>query len=130
MPTETSCHFGHLLLKTTLSHLSAHVVNRLLRENRKTIPKFLSGKKTFQKYNPPDFKFYPSELTHTSRKLLRIKVTPDLHLTYRKKGGNLGLVLKMKNITCLSIVLTKHVKYTYLQLFKFVLYSIVAFKAN
>ena len=33
-----------------------------------------------------------------SRKLLRIKVTPDLHLTYSKNGGNLGLVLKMKNI--------------------------------
>ena len=35
---------------------------------------------------------------HTSRKLLRIKVTPDLHLTYSKNGGNLGMVLKMKNI--------------------------------
>ena len=66
----------------------------------------------------------------SSRKLLRIKVTPDLHLTYSKNGGNLGLVLKMKNIACLSIILTKHVKYTYLYLFKFVLYSIVAFKAN
>ena len=65
-----------------------------------------------------------------SRKLLRIKVTPDLHLTYSKNGGNLGLVLKMKSIVCLSILLTKHVKYTYLYLFKFVLYSIVAFKAN
>ena len=65
-----------------------------------------------------------------SRKLLRIKVTPDLHLTYSKNGGNLGLVLKMKNIACISILLTKHVKYTYLYLFKFVLYSIVAFKAN
>ena len=32
-----------------------------------------------------------------SRKLLRIKVTPDLHLTYCKNGGILGLVLKMKN---------------------------------
>ena len=32
----------------------------------------------------------------TSRKLLRIKVTPDLHLTYSENGGNLGLVLKMK----------------------------------
>ena len=30
----------------TLSHLSAHVVNRLLHENRKSIPKFLSGKNT------------------------------------------------------------------------------------
>ena len=36
-----------------------------------------------------------------SRNLLRIKVTPDLHLTYSKNGGNLGLVLKMKNIACI-----------------------------
>ena len=43
------------------------------------------------------------------RKLLPIKVTPDLHLTYSKNGGNLGLVLKMKNIACISILLTKHV---------------------
>ena len=66
----------------------------------------------------------------TSRNLLRIKVTPDLHLTCSRNGGNLGLVLKMKNIACISILLTKHVKYTYLYLFKFVLYSIVAFKAK
>ena len=68
----------------------------------------------------------------TSRKLLCIKVTPDLHLTYSKNGGNLGLVLKMKNTACrsISVLLTKHVKYTYLYLFKFVLYSIVAFKEN
>ena len=66
----------------------------------------------------------------TSRKFLRIKITPDLHLTYNKNGGNLGLVLKMKMIACTSILLTKHVKYTYLYLFKFVLCSIVAFKAN
>ena len=66
----------------------------------------------------------------TSWKLLRINVTPDLHLTYSKNGGNLGLVLKMINIACLSILLTKHVKYTYLYLFKFVLYSIIAFKVN
>ena len=65
-----------------------------------------------------------------SRKLLRIKVTPDLHLTYSKNGGNLGLVLKMKNIAFISILLTEHVKYTYLYLSKFVLYSIIAFKAN
>ena len=58
-----------------------------------------------------------------------MKVTPDLHLIYSKNGGNLGLVLKMKNIVCLSILLTKQVKYTYLYLFKFVLNSIVAFKA-
>ena len=66
----------------------------------------------------------------TSWKLLYIKVTPDLHLTYSKNRGKLGLVLKMKNIACISILLTKHVKYTYLYLFQFVLYSIVAFKAN
>ena len=49
-----------------------------------------------------------------SRKLLRMKVTPDLHLTYSKNGGNLGLVLKMKNIACISILLTKHVKFLYI----------------
>ena len=59
--------------------------------------------------------------TYTSRKLLRIKVTPDLHLTYSKNVGNLGLVLKIENIACISILLTKHVKYTYLYLFQFVL---------
>ena len=58
------------------------------------------------------------------------KSNPELHLTYSKNGGNLGLVLKIKNIACIAILLTKHVKYTYLYLFKFVLYSIVAFKAN
>ena len=55
----------------------------------------------------------------SSRKLLRITVTPDLHLTYSKNGGNLGLVSKMKNKASLSILLTKHVKHTYLYLFKF-----------
>ena len=43
------------------------------------------------------------------RKLLRIKVTSDLHLTYIKMGGNQGFVLKMKNIACVSILLRKHV---------------------
>ena len=70
------------------------------------------------------------DIVHASEKLLRIKVAPDLHLTYSKNGGNPGLVLKMKNTACTSILLTKHVKYTYLYLFKFVLYSIIAFKAN
>ena len=32
----------------------------------------------------------------TSRKHLRTKVTPDLHLTYSKNGGNLGLVFNYK----------------------------------
>ena len=35
-------------------------------------------------------------LLESSGKLLRIKVTQDLHLTYSKNRGNLGLVLKMK----------------------------------
>ena len=70
------------------------------------------------------------KLFNSSRKLLRIKVTPDLHLTYSKNGGNLGLILKMRSIACISILLTKHVKYSYLYLFKVVLYIIVAFKAN
>ena len=77
-------------------------------------------------------KIYPLTIyaVKTSRKLLRIKVTSDLHLIYSKNWGNLGLVLKMKNVACLSILLTKHVKYTYLYLFKLALCSIVAFKAN
>ena len=79
-------------------------------------------------------KIYPKRLRNDikpiSWKLLCIKVTPDLHLTYSKSGGNLGLVFKMKNIACISILLTKHVKYFNLYLFKFVLYNIVAFKAN
>ena len=32
-------------------------------------------------------------MAESSRKLLRIKVTPDLHLTYSKTGGNLGFPL-------------------------------------
>ena len=44
-------HLCYLLPKKqkqkTLSHLSAHVVNCLLRENRKFIPNVLNGKKTF-----------------------------------------------------------------------------------
>ena len=32
-------------------------------------------------------------IVHTSRKHLHLKVTPDLHLTYSKNGGSLGLVL-------------------------------------
>ena len=31
---------------------------------------------------------------YSSRKHLRTEVSPDLHLTYSKNGGNLGLVLK------------------------------------
>ena len=55
-----------------------------------------------------DINFAPSKTMHlrafalqspvsfwpTSRKHIRTKVTPDLHLTYSKNGGNLGLVLK------------------------------------
>ena len=35
-------------LLLTLAHLSAHVVNRLLRENWKSIPIFFNGKKIFK----------------------------------------------------------------------------------
>ena len=34
----------------------------LFLENRKSLPLFLWGKKTFQKCNPPDFKFYLGQL--------------------------------------------------------------------
>ena len=33
----------------------------------------------------------------TSRKHICTKITPDLHLTYSKNGGNQGLVLNDKN---------------------------------
>ena len=37
---------------------------------------------------------YVHRNSFTSRKHLRTKVTPNLHLTYSKNGGNLGLVSK------------------------------------
>ena len=66
-------------------------------------------------------------LDSSSRKHLHMKVAPDLHLTYTgsKKQGNLGLVLKMINIACFSILLIKHVKYFYFNLFKLVSYNIL-----
>ena len=66
------------------------------------------------------------DITETSRYKSNPRFAPNIY----QNGGNLGLVLKMKNIACISILLTKHVKYTCLYLFKFVLYSTVAFKAN
>ena len=66
---HSGCHCQRrLLLKVhtlakLLSHLSEHVVNRLLHETWKTISKFLNGKKFFKKYNPPNFTFYSSKLT-------------------------------------------------------------------
>ena len=58
---RTDCILRH---HSKLFHLSAHLVNHLIVENRKAIPKFLSGKRTFQKRNPPDFKLYPSKLNN------------------------------------------------------------------
>ena len=69
-----------------------------------------------------------SSQKEASRKLLRLNVTPGFYLTYSENGGNLGLVLKMKNVACISILFTKHVKNTYLYLFNFILYGIVAIK--
>ena len=46
------------------SLICAHVVNGLLREKRKSIPNCFNGKKTFQKCNPPDFKFYLGKLNN------------------------------------------------------------------
>ena len=37
-----------------------------------------------------------SSSSNASRKHLLTKVTPDLHLTYSKNGGNLGLALNDK----------------------------------
>ena len=78
--------------------------------------------------NCRQFMYLVISITETSP----YKITLDLHLTYIKNWGNLGLVLKMKNIASLSILLTKHIKYTglYLFIFFFFFYSIVACKAN
>ena len=53
---------GSTALVLTLSHLSAHVVNRLLRENRKTILKILNGKKLFKNVTLQILNFFPSKL--------------------------------------------------------------------
>ena len=50
--------FYSTLLKK-LSHLSAHVVERLLRENQMTIPKFLSGKKLLRNETLQILNFIP-----------------------------------------------------------------------
>ena len=42
---------------------------------------------------------------YSSRKHHRTKVPPDLHLTYRKKGGNLGLVLTKKKWKILNKII-------------------------
>ena len=46
-----------MIIFYTLSHLSVHVVNRQLPENRKSIPKYFKGKQLLKKCDPPDFKF-------------------------------------------------------------------------
>ena len=56
--------------------------------------KEIESKRSARRHSP--FKTYEIVYQKASRKRLRIKVTPDLHLTYSKNGGNLGLVLKMK----------------------------------
>ena len=44
----------------------------------------------------PNKKENCNQMSSSSRKHLRTKVTPDLHVTYSKNGGNLGLVLHDK----------------------------------
>ena len=43
--SENGYTFCAIFILPKLSHLNAHVVNRLLRENRKSIPKLFNGKK-------------------------------------------------------------------------------------
>ena len=38
------------------------------------------------------------KMSMSSRKRLRTKVTPDLHLTYSKTGGNQGLIINGKRL--------------------------------
>ena len=53
--------------KKTLSHLSAHVINRLLRENQKSIQNVFNGKKLFKNVTHPDFKFYLGKLNNKKK---------------------------------------------------------------
>ena len=53
-----------VVMQSTLSHLSAHVVNLFLRENQKSIPNYFKGKKLFKKRNPSDFTFYFDKLNN------------------------------------------------------------------
>ena len=47
------------ILKKTLFILTVHVVNRLLRENQKTIPNFISGKKLLKNVTLQILNFIP-----------------------------------------------------------------------
>ena len=53
--------------------------------------------------------YFVNNITETSPDKSNPRFAPNIQL----KWGNLGLVLKMKNIACNSVLLTKHVKYTY-----------------
>ena len=50
------------LIKHSILECALHI--SVISENRKSISKLFYGKITFQKCNPPDFKFYPSKLTN------------------------------------------------------------------
>ena len=66
--------------------------------------------------------------SESSRKQLRIKITPDLHLTYSKKRGKPGVGIENdKHILFLNIFdkTCKHILILYL--FKIVLYSTITF---
>ena len=62
--TEIQLKGRKTLTHPSFSHLSVHVVNRILRETQKSIPKFFNGKNTFKKCNPPGFTVYPSRLNN------------------------------------------------------------------
>ena len=48
----------------SLSYLNVHLVNRLLRENRKSIPKYLSGKRLFKNVTLQILNFIPVSFPH------------------------------------------------------------------
>ena len=56
MLSQVLLNMSHLSL---LSHLSVRVVNRLLRENLKSFPKFLSGKKLLKNVTLQILNFIP-----------------------------------------------------------------------
>ena len=76
-------------LPLILSHLSAHTVNRLSRENRKSIPNIFNGKKLLKKCNPPDFRFYRGKLNNKFPNVNFVSVFTALNNTKRQRKFNI-----------------------------------------
>ena len=100
-----------------LSHLSAHVVNSLLRENRKYIPICFNGKKGFKKCNLPDFKFYLDKLNNDIPYGAMFILYLITALNTIKSKENLTVHHMRKLISSLSVIKFKIWRVTFLKSF-------------